>query len=73
MGAEMQAQYRDETRAMHKRWSGAPVELVELNARLSRLRERLVNGDPDMALDEIQAAIDRAEADAGSWSALRAG
>jgi hypothetical protein len=72
MGAEMQAQYREETRAMHKRWSGAPVELVELNARLSRLRERLVNGDPDMALDEIQAAIDRAEADAGSWSALRA-
>lgn len=62
MGAEMQAQYREETRAMHKRWSGAPVELVELNARLSRLRERLVNGDPDMALDEIQAAIDRAEA-----------
>jgi DNA invertase Pin-like site-specific DNA recombinase len=62
MGAEMQAQYREETRAMQKRSADAPQELLELNARLSRLRKRLVKGDPDMALDEIQAAIDRAEA-----------
>ena len=46
MGMEMQAQYREETRAMHKRWTAAPAELVELNAQLLRLRERMVNGDP---------------------------
>src|SRR5256885_14782280 len=36
-------------------------ELQELCARIERLRERLKQGDADMAADEIQAAIDRAE------------
>jgi hypothetical protein len=35
--------------------------MQELTARIARLRERLRAGDPDMASDEIQAAIDRAE------------
>lgn len=39
----------------------APRELQELDARLVRLRARLRDGDPDMAPDELQAAIDRAE------------
>ena len=38
-----------------------PRELQELTARIERLRERLKQGDPDMAADEIEAAIDRAE------------
>lgn len=39
----------------------APRELQELNARLVRLRARLREGDPYIAPDELQAAIDRAE------------
>jgi hypothetical protein len=62
MREEMQTHYVEQTRAMQKRSAAAPQELLELNARLFRLRERLVKGDSDMALDEIQAAIDRAEA-----------
>jgi hypothetical protein len=30
--------------------------------RIARLRERLKSGDPDLPADELQAAIDRAEA-----------
>lgn len=41
-----------------------PRELQELNARIERLRERLKRGDADMTPDEIQAAIERAEAKA---------
>jgi hypothetical protein len=39
-----------------------PREVQELDARLERLKRRLQQGDPDMTTDEIQAAIDRAEA-----------
>jgi len=39
-----------------------PKELQELTARIERLRARLKSGDPDMTADEIQAAIDPAEA-----------
>lgn len=39
-----------------------PAELQALDARIVRLRERLQRGDPDMTPDEIQAAIERAEA-----------
>jgi ElaB/YqjD/DUF883 family membrane-anchored ribosome-binding protein len=39
-----------------------PQELRESDARLDRLRKRLREGDPDMAADEIRAAIERAEA-----------
>lgn len=41
-----------------------PHELQELTARIERLRARLKGGDPDMTPDEIQAAIERAEAKA---------
>ena len=37
-----------------------PAELQVLGERITRLRERLSAGDPDMEADEIQAAIDRA-------------
>jgi hypothetical protein len=44
------------------RSSEAPQELKELDARLERLRKRLKEGDPDIAADELQVAIERAEA-----------
>ena len=47
---------------MQTRAVEAPRELTGLAARIDRLRERLKAGDPDMTADEIQAAIDRAEA-----------
>ena len=35
--------------------------LQELASRIERLRERMKRGDPDMAADEIHAAIEKAE------------
>ena len=62
MAKEMQAYYRDRIRAMRSRAEEVPIELQELGARVERLRGRLKQGDPDMPADEIQAAIDRADA-----------
>ena len=61
MAAEMQRYYADRVQAMQTRAIEAPRELQELTARIERLRERLRAGDPDLAADELQAAIDRAE------------
>jgi len=61
MAAEGQAYYAERVRTMQTRATEMPRELQELDARIVRLRERLKQGDPDMAADEIQAAIDRAE------------
>src|SRR5205807_4812086 len=49
-------------RAMQVRAAEQPREVQELAARIERLRERMRCGDPDMAADEIQLAIERAEA-----------
>lgn len=62
MATEMQTYYRERVRAMQTRAVEAPRELQELAARIERLRERLRTGDPDMPGDELQAAIERAEA-----------
>jgi hypothetical protein len=59
---EMQTYYAERVRTMQTRAVEAPRELQDLTARIERLRERLQKGDPDMTADEIQAAIDRAEA-----------
>lgn len=61
MAKEMQAYYLDRLRAIDTRTTEQSHELQELDARIERLRERLKRGDPDMAPDELQAAIDRAE------------
>jgi hypothetical protein len=53
--------YLEAVEAMQARATGMPHALLELTARIERLRERLHKGDPDMTADEIQAAIDWAE------------
>ena len=62
MAKEMQASYLDQVRVMQTRVVEAPRELQELAARIERLRDRLRQGDPDLTADEIQVAIERAEA-----------
>lgn len=62
MAAEMQRYFAECVRNLETRSGHAPRELEELDRRLERLRRRLRDGDPDMAPDELQAAIDRAEA-----------
>jgi site-specific DNA recombinase len=61
IGADMQACYLEQMRARETHTVEAPREQQDLTARIARLRERLRAGDPDMAPNEIQAAIDRAE------------
>lgn len=62
MASEMRAAYAERMRAAAARTADLPRELEELDARIMRLRERLKAGDPDLTPDELQAAIDRAEA-----------
>ena len=61
MVKEMQDHYLERVRTSQARAIETPRELLELAARIERLRERLQRGDPDMTADELQAAIDRAE------------
>ena len=62
MAREMETYFREQLRLRTERATEAPKELQDLSARIERLRERLRKGDPDMPADEIQAAIERAEA-----------
>jgi len=61
MIAEMQSHLTHLLKQNTARAAEAPRELKELDTRLMRLRGRLRDGDPDMAPDELQAAIDRVE------------
>ena len=62
MAKEMQDYFSDRMRSMQAQAAELPREMEELAARIARLRERLKTGDPDMPADELQAAIERAEA-----------
>jgi site-specific DNA recombinase len=70
MVKEMQASYIEHLRTLQARVTEQPKELQELTARIERLRERLKRGDADMTPDEIQAAIERAEAKARELQGL---
>ncbi|HEY0942515.1 MAG TPA: recombinase family protein [Steroidobacter sp.] len=72
MAKEMRALYVEHLRALQMREAERPQELQELIARIERLRERLRRGDPDMTPDEIQAAIERAEAKARELGGMQA-
>lgn len=61
MAREIARIFADRVQAEAGRAACAPQSLLELEARIARLRERLGRGDPDMTSDEIQAAIERAE------------
>lgn len=62
MAREMQREFVERARAMSKRADLAPKDLMDLDQRISRLRARQAAGDPDMTPDELQVAIERAEA-----------
>jgi hypothetical protein len=62
MAKEMQDYFSDRVRSIQAQALELPRELQELAARITRLRERLKSGDPDMPADELQAAMGRAEA-----------
>jgi hypothetical protein len=61
MAKEFQHLYLEAVRTKQARAAEAPRELIELAARIERLRARLKAGDPDMTADEIEAAIAKAE------------
>ncbi|HEY0682268.1 MAG TPA: zinc ribbon domain-containing protein [Steroidobacter sp.] len=67
MAKEMRASYVEHLRAVQMRETQRPQEL-----QLDRLRARLNRGDPDMTADELQAAIERAEAKARELGVLDA-
>jgi site-specific DNA recombinase len=62
MADEMRRYYAECIRAAQVSATEAPKELQELDARLARLRDRLKAGDPDLTPDELQVAIQRADA-----------
>lgn len=62
MALEMQTFLAQELQERADKSAEVPRELQELEARLERLRRRLADGDPDITPDELQAAIERAEA-----------
>ena len=61
MAKEMRAAYVERMREIAARVELLPREVEELDARIGRLRERMKAGDPDLTVDELQVAIDRAE------------
>jgi predicted nucleic acid-binding Zn-ribbon protein len=61
MAEEMRVAYAERMREIAARAETLPHEIQELDARITRLRERLKAGDPDLMADELQAGIERAE------------
>jgi hypothetical protein len=61
MAIELQREYAERARQSAERSDALPAEIVALDSRIARLRERLAAGDTDMEPDELQAAIERAE------------
>ena len=62
MAAELEQLHAEHMHQSTARAAEVPKELRELTARIERLKERLRAGDPDMTGDEIEAAIERAQA-----------
>ena len=60
MAEEMRRLVADRAREQAGRSEQRPRQLADLDARIERLRERQKHGDPDLAADELQAALDRA-------------
>lgn len=60
MVASLERKFAERMRARAAAETERPRELMDLEARIQRLRDRKKVGDPDMTSDEIQSAIDRA-------------
>jgi DNA invertase Pin-like site-specific DNA recombinase len=58
---EGESEFARRMQEREQRATALPRELQELDERLARLRNRLRDGDPDMAPDEIQLAIAEAK------------
>jgi hypothetical protein len=61
MAKEMQADYVRWQRDLQQSDNQVPLEIEAVESRISRLRERLMHGDPDLTSDELAGAIARAE------------
>jgi site-specific DNA recombinase len=62
MAKELEAAYLKCQRTEQEKAAEAPAELRAIEERIERLRVRLRNGDPDLTLDELEAALSKAEA-----------
>jgi hypothetical protein len=61
MAKELQAAYLKCQRSDQAKAEQAPAEMQAIDERIERLRVRLRNGDPDLAPDELEAALSKAE------------
>jgi site-specific DNA recombinase len=61
MGDEIEREYVAWVKSGHAQADQVPREVLEISARIDRLRERLKAGDPDLDADELQGAIESAE------------
>jgi DNA invertase Pin-like site-specific DNA recombinase len=62
MVVEMRAYYAKQMDAARAAQAERPAAVLELDARIERLRKRIKDGDPDMSAEDLQAIIDKAEA-----------
>src|SRR5208337_2994494 len=61
MAKELQAAYLKCQRSDQAKAEQAPTEMQAIDERIERLRVRLRNGDLDLAPDELEAALSKAE------------
>jgi site-specific DNA recombinase len=61
MAKELQEAYLKCQRSEQSKAAQVPAEVQAIDERIERLRTRLHNGDPDLAPDELEAALSKAE------------
>ena len=57
MAKELQAAYLKGQQTEQNKATQMPAELQAIDERIQRLRARLRSGDPDLAPDELEAAL----------------
>lgn len=62
MVKEMRGYYAERMAELRAMRATVPAEVEDLDRRITRLRDRLKAGDPDLAADELAAIIQKAEA-----------
>lgn len=61
MVKEMRAYYNERMAEIRAQRTKVPAELAELDERITRLKERLKTGDPDLTAEELLGIIQKAE------------